>query len=375
MAAMLVLIVVALATLISMAMLSSASLQSSVADSASRGAVADYMASSAIQVAEHYLQYSSKQPVSWGTRAGYKLYVTGATIPGVNGSFDLNVAATAKPDTYQINATGYSDSADTVTRSASAQIQLQRAMPSGAAGFGTGTFTIPLGYTFNGAGLVNGVLAIVGTLTGAITTKPGANDFLVPTLSTINHYGAAASPGSYTMPDGSTGVPQAVASPITSASQMNANANNPGKIFYVNGPLTIKTSSPLTLTGTLVILSNNLTVQNSNALSLSVATITINPQSGFPAIITDGNISLGTKNIGLVANGVVWVGGQISAVAAALNSSLTINGSLLVPNTPGLGTILPALATINYSAAFATVNNLNNTAQPIIGVKNYSSSQ
>jgi hypothetical protein len=369
-AAMLVLIVVALATLLSLAMLSSASLQASVSDSAARGAVADYMTSSALQTATHYLQYPTKIPASW-TRTGYAFYVSGATVSGVSGSFDVNATLTVKADTYLISATGYSGSTNAVTRSATAQVQLQRATPSTSGAFGTGTFKIPLGYTFNGPALVNGSLSpILGTVTGTINQTPGASDFVVPTTSTINYFGAGATPTTYTMPD-------LITTPTLSA-QPIAKATNPGKVFYINSPLKINntsSSTPLQLTGTFIVASGSLTMQNSNAIGITPASVVITPQTGFPALIVNQNIIMSTKNIGLTANGVVWTGTGITWNAGVLNSSLVINGSLLLPATGSLGNITLGSATINYTAANSAVKNMTTSVQPIIGTKYLSWSQ
>jgi hypothetical protein len=371
MAALLVLIIVALATLISMAMLSSASLQASISDSASRGAVADYMTSSALQTATHYLQNPTKVPATW-VRTGYAFYVTGATISGVSGSFDVNAALTSKPDTYLVTATGYSSSTNAVTRSATAQVQLQRATPSNAGAFGTGSFKIPLGYTFNGPVLVNGTISqLLGIITGLLTLTPQSTDFIVPTTATINYFGGGATPSTYTMPDGTTGTPDLLTSSTLTSAPV-AKTSNPGKVFYINGPLKITNTSsttPLQLTGTFVVTSGTLTMQNTNALALSAANVVITPQSGFPALIVNQGIIINTKDIGLTANGVVWSGTGITWNAAALNSSLVINGSLLLPSTASLGNIVLGTATINYTATNAAVNHLSTSAQPITGTK------
>src|SRR5450432_242583 len=90
-ATMLVLVVVALASLIGMAMLSSSALQQEVADSASRAAASDYLAESAVQASAFYLQNPAKLPANW-VHTGYALYTRGATIAGVSGSFDADAS-------------------------------------------------------------------------------------------------------------------------------------------------------------------------------------------------------------------------------------------------------------------------------------------
>ncbi|HMB95131.1 MAG TPA: hypothetical protein VKK61_03750 [Tepidisphaeraceae bacterium] len=380
-AALLVLAIVALASLIGMAMLASASLQADVSNSAVKGAAADYLASSAMQAGSHYLQYPAKVPSAW-VHSGYLFYVTGATISGVSGSFDLNAVATSKPDTYQLTAIGYSGTTNAVTRTMTAQIQLQRAMPSNAGGFGTGTFIIPSGYTFNGPVLVNGILSLLGVVTGAISQSPKATDFVVPSLTTINYYGANIAGGTYTMPDGTTGTPQLISGPTLSSQPAYNSTTNPGKVFYINGPLTISAASgtPLSLSGTYIVRSNALTVKNSNSSSSSVATATITPQSGFPALIVDNKLTMSGKNISLIANGVVWTGSGISWSAGLISSSsLTINGSLLLPAgaTLGINVLGGWSASINYDPSKTTVNNLTTSAQPqpITSVKYQTSTQ
>jgi hypothetical protein len=372
MAAMLVLIIVALATMIAMAMLSSASLQASVSDNATRGAVADYMANSAIQAAAHYLQNPGKLPVSW-VKSGYALYVTGATVSGVRGSFDVNATVNSTiPDAYVVTATGYSGSTNTVTRSATAQIQLQRAMPSYGTVFGSGSYSLIGAYTVNGGILVSGtVVSTLGaTVNGGINSSPKSTDFTVPAVGSVNYFGAGTT--TYKMSDGRTGTAQVLPSGTVTSQPAWNSTTNPGEVFYFSGPMTIGTSSgTLALGGTYIVRSNSLTVKNTAPGANSAVNVKITPVSGMPALIVDQNISLTTKNVGLTVNGVVWLGSQFSLNGGLINPpTVTINGSLLLPTSASLALILGGSATINYDATKTTVNSFNaSTPEPIVGVK------
>jgi Tfp pilus assembly protein PilX len=187
-ALLLVLTVIGLASLIGMAMLSSASLQAQVADSANRSAVADYLADSAVQTAAYYLQRNqANMPTSWGTHAGYAIYKTNVQATGVDGTFDVTAAPTGVPDEFVIHAVGRSSGTNPVTRTTNATLRVIRAKPTYAAGFGGSTTVVGAKNFF-----VNGAaVAASGTITntasanfgGGIRIGMGASEFSVPSAT------------------------------------------------------------------------------------------------------------------------------------------------------------------------------------------------
>jgi hypothetical protein len=368
-ATMMVLVIIALASLIGMAMLASASLQESIASNTARGVAADYIAESAVQTASFYLQNPAKMPAAWKLQAGYALYVRGATISGVTGSFDADATLSSTvPDQYLIHAVGYSGGATNASRTETSTIQLVRAQPTYAAVFGAGTTTIQKGYTFNNAQvLTSGTISLQNgsTISMGIDSTPASSDFAVPTTGGINYYGGPL--GTYTMSDGTIGHPLVVAGgTVTSLPNPDPLGINPGHVVYSLLPLTLTSSGAINFNGTLVVRGNAFTASPLGSASTQVQ---ITPITGFPAVVTEQKLIIGGKNVGLKLNGAVWAGTGISwSGATTAGSTLIINGALLLPGGATLGSpVVSGSATINYTPV--TVSNMTTAAQPIIGIK------
>jgi hypothetical protein len=376
-ALLLVLTVVGLASLIGMAMLSGASLQAEVAHSTAKSAAADYLSDAAVQTATYYLQRNlANMPASWGTQSGYAIYATNVTVSGVGGSFDVNAAATSVPNQYLITAVGRSGGTTPMTRTATAKVNVLRATPTYASGFG-GTTTV-LGtktYFANGAAVAaSGTISNSGSanFAGGIQIGFGGSQFSPPAsmAGQINYYGGDVANGTYTMPSGDAGTPQKL---VSSGSYTISNANtfasslvagNPGHVFYFPGDLII--SGAGSYNATFVVRGK---VQINAAPS---ASLTFNRQSGFPAFVTDGSMVFNTLKSGtLTINGVAYLGGGTGWGAGTNVQSgyVNLNGALLMPgskqlNNPGMATM-----TITYTPANVDITNLTTTTQPGIGVR------
>ena len=136
-ALMMVIAVIAMASLIGYAMLSNAALQAQAAGNHERSAVADYLAESAVQTAGYYLQRDlSGMPSSWDDTSGYTIRAQNLTVSGVDGSFDIAVTPTTTTDVYQVVATGRSSGSSPLTRTVTSNVKVIRATPTYSVGFG-----------------------------------------------------------------------------------------------------------------------------------------------------------------------------------------------------------------------------------------------
>jgi hypothetical protein len=361
---MLVLSVVAVATLIGLAMLSTSTLQAQAAGNFEKAATADYLAESAIQTASYYLQRDmARIPASWANTSGYKIKAQNVTVSGVTGSFDVSAVATAITDEYQITAIGRSDGTTPVTRTATAKVRVVRATPTFASGFGSPITTI-LGRNYFNGGPVLFSSSILGSgiLNGG-SRSYSSSDFVVPSLlNQISYYGGNIVSGTYTMPNGNVGTPQILASgTLASPASLTALATNPGKVFYYSGNITITGAG--VYNGTLIARGN---IDLRPPLGSAV---TINRVSGFPAIITDGLLSVNSKSLNVNINGVAWLGlGTSWSLIGSTSSNVRINGALLTPAVTlaaAVGTL-----TVNYTPANNDVLNLTpNIVQPAVGLK------
>lgn len=362
---MMVMATIAIATLIGLAMLSSASLQAQVASNSQQGAVADYLAESGLQSACYYIQRdNAKAPATWTNTVGHKLYATGVTVSGVTGSFSIDAVATGITDEFLITAVGRSGGTSPVTRTATTKIRVQRTAPTYASGFGGNGVSIGLKNVFNGGSVVySGAMVNLGTLNGG-SRAYASTDFTVPSSAAgqVSYYGGSVANGTYTMPNGNVGTPQILSSgTLSSPTLLSVLSTNPGKVFYYNGNIVITGGG--TYTGTLIA-RGSLDVRP--ALG---STVNINRVAGFPAVVADGALSLNQKNLTVNINGVAWFGTGLSW--SAINSTGTnvrINGALLTPATAlpnAVGTL-----TVTYTAANTDVINLTpNIVQPPVGIK------
>lgn len=357
-ALLLVMVIVALASLIGFALLSSASLQAQVAESGARSAAAEYLAESAVQAAIFYLANPSKVPGDWDDAPGYVLFKQNGVIAGVSGSFDVQVTPSSSvSDAYEITAVGRSGASLPATRATTVTVQPVRAKPDFAAGFGGAVDILSTGYVFNGP------VSALGAITGWSGTLQATSYVLPGNIATVNHYGAGG--GTYTMPDGTTGTPQNLGSGTITTIPAPA-PNNPGKVFYSTGELTLSPSGSLTINGTLIVPGSLTIVQGK--------LVTITREPGFPALIVDNQLRISGKNTKLVVNGVTWLGG-INWVGMGLplancaGSTVTVNGALLAAAGAKFEKTLSGSFTANYVPAYADAVNLTATPQPVVGMK------
>lgn len=365
-ALVLVLAVLALASVIGFALLSSSTLKAQVNQNATQAASADYVAESAVQAAFYYLQYPSKAPASWTGTAGYEFCASkqslGSDVPG---TFDLQVQKSSKRDEYTIRAVGHAG-ATSAPRVVTARAEVSRAKIGGAGHFG-GPIVIPV------RTVVEGQVQSEGSITNnsvspLLTVKEGPlpeTSYKVPVAATTNYYGADLADGKYLCPDGTIGYAQKLTSAPTSSPV--AAANNPGKVFYylnTTTPDLILTSS-VTISGTLVI--------KGGSLFIRAPSVSLNPVTGFPALIVEKDLNMYRNGVGLTANGVVYVGRNLTwttLLGSNTGSTLTIKGALVMPSgstlgTPGSG----GSAAVQYVGANVNVPDLSRSLQPGMSVK------
>jgi len=360
-ALLLVLAAVALATIVGLAMLSSSALQAQVRSNAQQHASGEYLAESGVQAALYYLQYPHLRPPAWGTTAGYYVKSANVSMPDADGRFDVEVTETGARDVYQLRAVGRpaTGGAPSVI---TARAKVTRASINAAALFG-GNMNLPLGVTVDGPVQVNGTL---GNLTGLLVSLlyPAAlpqSAYRVPTLATINYYGADQADRKYVMPDGTVGyAQQLLAAPVAPPV---AAANNPGKVFFYSSTATpdlLLATAGLNISGTLVVKGGSLSVRANG--------VQVNPVAGMPALIVEKDVNMYRTNNTIDVNGVAWIGRNITwtpLLGSSTGTTLRVTGALLMPagsliNAPGL----LGGAAIRYDATKTGVPSLSTAPQP-----------
>jgi hypothetical protein len=352
---------VALATIVGLAMLSSSALQAQVRSNAQQHASAEYLAESGMQAALYYLQYPHLRPPTWDATAGYYLKASNVSMPDADGRFDVEVTETATRDVYQLRAVGrpQTGGAPSVI---TARAKVARASINAAAMFG-GNISLPLGVTVDGPVQVNGTL---NNLTGQVISLlyPAAvpqSAYRVPTLATINFYGADQADRKYLMPDGTVGYAQQL--PAAPVATPVAAADNPGHVFFYSStasPDLLLATAGLTINGTLVVKGGSLSVRANG--------VKINPVDGMPALVVEKDVNMYRTNNTLDVNGVAWVGRNITwttLLGSSTGTTLRVTGSLLMPagsmiNAPGL----LGGAALKYDATKANAPLLSTATQP-----------
>ena len=324
-AMMLVLGVVVLATVLGLAMISAATLQSFSAQNASAMVSADALAESGIDLACYYLIRPDKAPAFTGN------YWPGKTGIGfgsnVNGTVDVTVrllSQDSKTSTYAVTSTGKAAGLQRVEK-ATVQVATGLVVTSGA-GF-SGGITLPTLSQINGDIQVKGTLINLGSVTGSImaqafsglfTQYSAANATAIPSTANVNTY------GTYTY-KGQTYSAKQIAG-VQTGTTYGPTADNPAGVFYSSSG--IEFHGNVAINGTLVLNSGNLKITGANNQ--------ITPMDGYPAAVIKGGIEMQHSKLwapGLALNGLVWTNNNIksttSGSAPYQQGNLTVNGAWL----------------------------------------------
>jgi Tfp pilus assembly protein PilX len=374
-ALILVVSVVALASVLGFVMLSSAALQTRAGANQGRLTSADYLAESGINIAMYYLQYPEKAP-------GYPSFTGLGYWAGTGGDISIasdvtgtvNVAVTRDANdswSYEIVSTAKAGvNADTkLTRQTGARVYVRNEYVVKHAGAFNGQTVIMPYMSFTGDvwsaktfGLRSGAPTptVSGTIytktlttgagwvtpTGPVASAPNTNFPAPSNTESINKY------PTYTINDvtysrasiGSSSLGSATLSPSTS---------NPAGIFYrdTSSGGDFQINDNVVINGTLVV-DGNCQIRGTNVI--------INAQSNFPALIVTGNLEIYQPLKNLTVNGLCYIGGTLRSNGAtpspATNiSKFTVNGALLLGST-GSGSTMNGYnvtTVIKYDAAKA----------------------
>jgi hypothetical protein len=343
----LVIAAVAIATVLGMVMLSTATLANAAGGNQAKLVTTEYLGESGINLALYYLQHPpSGNPQNYWTGTG------GAIAIGTSGTVDVSVVpatddvGNAVPYTYEVTANATAGVSDPISRQYRARVVVQTAFQTSYSS------TFNSAATLYGRTTINGGIYVAGRLTSSsiiglglpITGPCYATDFNLlgtlfydkrvlktpvamasPTLADINLY------KTYTY-QGTTRYANVLTSSTISGTLGPADpVTNPAQIWYYNAK-----DTPLTLGAGAVI--NGTLVVDQGDVQVSGAGISINPAPGYPALIATHDLVVAESGNSLTVNGVVFVGNQLRQIGSTPllgigNSTLTINGALLSGST------------------------------------------
>lgn len=348
---MLVLIMMAVATIMAYALLGNAAVQDEASANQASASQADALAESGIELAMYYLQHPANAPSLVAAAGNNPPYWSGASnisFSGMPGTVTVTVSPSGTTGTvWSVNAVGSSSlngQSVSKTLSATAQVngtyQTNMAMASNvtvnvpATGKITGGIETPLDVVVALGGQLTGLVSalVVSGGSGTTTSPPISNP--VPPVTSLRSY------LTYQY-SGSTGN----ATVINQSANNNPTAGNPAGIYkFTTGSVTLK--GPITIHGTVYVPNGNVTYQS---------TVNITPTAGFPAIVCSGVVQPSALGASLTANGAVYAAGGIGT--ADIFSSLTINGTLLTV-TGSINALFLGTLKVTYNSAEAAVPDL-----------------
>jgi Tfp pilus assembly protein PilX len=390
-ALMLVVAVVALASVLGLVMLSTATLSNRASANQGRMFAADYLAQSGVNLAMYYLQYPDRAPSL--NASGYWSGTDGdiAISSAVQGTVNVTVARDANDSwTYEVVSTGKSgvQSDTVVSRTTGARIYLRNEYQAKYATATNNDFAAVAGMVFNGDVFCNKTLSfktsvtlpygVTGTahckakttgvgyistpgdgwdiMTNPLYGSPSSGDLNLYTTYKVRDltYNCDVIPAATTSLAGTLGV-------VTKTSS----TSNPAGIWYRDGTGsggTFTLNDNVTINGTLVI---------NGDLTINGAAIVITPNNGYPGLIVTGNLKINQANRSITVNGTTYVGKQLQMAVVTVPGSLanysklTINGALLMGTSSlaqtGVGYNI--ITTVTYDASKAKSADLSSAPQ------------
>jgi len=364
---MMVTAVVAVASVLGLAILSSSTLQSEASGNQELGIHADGFAESAISVGLYYLENlndSSKCPMPTLANPGGTYTKTGQPLgTGVPGTYDLTIKRIS--DTrYTVTGTGYATASwGTVSRTLSADVDVNY-FPFALCATNASTLltsTLPAVTSSGGTSILgdvysNGPLKVNATVTGNIfagglisgllKTITGVLCTLIPNTASVNHYPTYFYKGvKYT------------AQSVTLVTDIPATPNvttNPAGVYVCAGTLDLTGNN--NIKGTIV--------TSGGALRISGTGNSITPTAGFPAVVVDTDITFKATGSTVDIQGLAYIGGKVTRSGAYTGCKLNILGGLLYGGSSTISLDATVALQITHDRAKASIPSLLTSGTP-----------
>jgi hypothetical protein len=366
---MLVIVVMALATIMAYAMLSGSIMQQQVAANETSGAQSDTLAESGVALAMYYLQnpiYAPSYVPSSGTTPPYWSGTTSASFTGMNGTAAITVAPAASPNVDQtlwtITSTGTGSAAagGSFSKATSATAQVNAIFQANQALTTNSAVTLGANMAFHG----NGYPAVVSN--GKVTTGSATFGGVIDAPS-ISYSGARPATGlapivnplpvmanvrdytqKYTYGGSSLNQPNLLSTLL--GWLLSILGLNPLGILYYNSSVTLSGGN---YSGMLDVTSGSLTISGN---------VTITAPAGYPALVVANQILM-SHNATLTVNGMVYAGTGIGTAGGnSTGSAITINGGLMMPAPGNIPSQYSGSLTVNFTPANASIPNFTTYA-------------
>jgi Tfp pilus assembly protein PilX len=355
-ALIMVLVLVAMLSVMTWAMVYSATIRSQVNNNAADIVQAQYLAESGASLAAFYLQNEPATGVVTNAATGDR-YWSGMlnTMLWADAIAPVDITVT-NPSQGKFMVTSVARlNVGTATISPGVRITVQRTSPSTA-------YAVPTGVVTNSS-LSTTSFPVNGGSTVASGSVPAPSQ-----LTLVQQLGQASPPGQPNLRpyniNGQSGFAQKITvSNVTSNwPAPTAGVSNPLNIWWTDANLIIGSGS--LNQGTLVMLNQARLLINNNA--------TFNACVGLPAIIATGDLHIApvsSSTASFSVNGVVYVGGQITGNSQSSSTNANLNGALLFNGTATSTTVTNSnrfrgVININYAAGHASLNQFSSVTTP-----------
>jgi hypothetical protein len=363
---MMVTAVVAVASVLGLAILSSSTLQAEAAGNQDLGVQADGLAESAVAVGLYYLQNlndSSKCLMPTLANPGGTFTTKNQPLgTGIPGRYDLTVKRLS--DTrYAVTGTGNATASwGTISRTLTANVDvnyfpqvlcatnastlLTSNLPAvTASGGATIIGDVYSNGPINCNASVTGNVYAGGLLSGIVKSINGILCTLVPTTASVNHYGTYYYNGvKYT------------AQTITLVTDIPATPNvttNPAGVYVCSGTLDLTGNNKIT--GTIV---------TSGALRISGTGNSITPSPGFPAAVVGTDITFKMTGSTVDIQGLTYMGGKVTRSGAYTGCKLNVTGALLYGGSSSIALDANIAVNLKYDRAKASIPSLLTSGTP-----------
>jgi Tfp pilus assembly protein PilV/cytoskeletal protein CcmA (bactofilin family) len=380
-AMMMVLAAVAIAAVLSFALLAGATLQTRTRGNASRSVSAEYLAESGLNLAMYYLQNPNSAP---SLNASNYWAGTSSPVTIGNGTVSVTVtrdAAAGNNWTYEITSTAtVGSSGDTqMIRTAYARAYVKNEYRVNYTSGFNASATIQPYTVITGDVICNGTFKLsnsTSTVSGAVyaptiqlgvgATSPsgGRKDIPTaavgaPTTTDVNKYQTYTSGGvTYNAGTQAAGTLTGSAGVTT----LGSSGSNPAGVWYCSGNLTL--GDNVKIDGTLVV-AGNLTVAGAN--------IIVTPKSNYPGVVVIGNLQVNQTQKSMTVNGICFVGGQLKSsgvfVTLATCSSLTVNGGLLIGGSSPISSSYNPITNVTLNSTMNKAPELSTAGRTPIGIQ------
>jgi hypothetical protein len=357
----LVLIVVAIATMMGWAVIASSGVGTKVAVAAETQLQRKYLAESGLQLAMYYLQNPEQSPVgvvygAWGNV--HYPGESGVSLGDMPGTLDVTVTNTAN-GVFQITSVGTLEG-DTQTASAIVHLEKYKTF-SQAANF-VGDITLGSNISITGGllavgSVVTNTATIVGdVLSGGNNSGSGNGNSNLPE-GTLTRYPVSMThylPSYYV--NGKRFTARRISGTTVLASLLDLDlVNNPHNVWYTDQNVTFH----------LVTILNG-TVITTNGKNITVAgTLTVNPQASLPALVSDNDLVISGNSRTVTLNGPTYIKNQIRGTGTTTLSKVNINGVLVSAASSSLLNGFSGAVKITLDGDKATFKGVMDEVEPV----------